>query len=314
MTDSSSAPSLSPQSYGKSIVFLTMGALAIGMAPILVRLTVTQGGVGSIAAGFWRMSIGAIGFALIGFFSSGEQSPRFSKSLGDVFRNARIPALLAGAVFALDLISWHISFEYTSVANSTLLANLSSLIVPVCGVILFKEPLRRSLIVGGAFAIFGVFLLVWFGHAPKDISHSDFKFLGDALAFLTAFFYASYMLLTKHLAKHLRADALMLVVSAVSGGILLLASLILDSNVLPDTTIGWAWVLCLGLVPQVIGQGLVAKALTKLPVSISALMLLSAPVSSAIFGFLILGQEIQGGQFMGIALTLIGIAIVARRR
>lgn len=301
-------------SYRRSITLLLCGAMAIGLAPIFVRLAVTEGGVGSIAAGFWRMFIGAIGFAIIGLLRGRNDRFQFQRSIADVMRLAWIPASIAGVVFALDLIAWHTSFEYTSVANSTLIANLSSLIVPLCGVLLFKEPFRKSLLIGGVFAMTGVVLLVLFGSAPKGLTHSDFKFLGDGLAFLTAFFYATYMLLTKQLAKHLRAESLMLVVSAVSAVVLIVAAIFLQSNIIPTMSVGWLWILCLGIVPQLIGQGLVAKALTELPVSISALMLLSAPVSSAIFGFLILDQDLRVGQMIGIVFTLIGIAIVGRKR
>lgn len=299
----------------RATMYLLIGGSAIGLAPIFARLVVTQGGVGSIAAGFWRMFIGAIGFALLGFFQRKKdgQAP-FAESVSEVLRIGRNAAVIAGVMFAFDLIAWHISFEYTSVANATLLANLSSLMVPLCGVLIFKETFRKSLAAGGLFAIAGVVCLVLFGAAPQGAAISEYKYLGDGLAFLTAFFYTGYMLSTKNLASRLNAGALMLVVSTISAVLLLLTSLLLKIPVLPTAPIGWVWILCIGGFSQIMGQGLVARALTRLPVSQSALMLLSAPVSSAVFGVLILDQTLKPGQLVGVVLTIIGIAIIGTRR
>lgn len=302
-------------SQRRAVIYLLIGGTSIGLAPIFTRLAVGQGGVGSIAAGFWRMCIGAIGFAVLGFLQNRKTVGKtFHESLKDVFDIGFKAAVIAGVMFALDLIAWHISFEYTSVANATLLANLSSFFVPICGILFFKEPFRKSLVAGGICATSGVICLVHFGVAPRDAAISDFKYLGDALAFLTAFFYTGYMLSTKHLAKRLNAGALMLVVSSLSAALLLGSSLILNSRVIPEAQIGWIWILCLGGVSQVMGQGFVAKALTVLPVSQSALMLLAAPVSSALFGVLILGQTLQPGQLLGVVFTIAGIGIVGSRK
>ena len=299
----------------RATMYLLIGGSAIGLAPIFARLAVTQGGVGSIAAGFWRMCIGAIGFALLGFTQRAKEGrPAFAESIAEVWRIGRKAAVIAGVMFACDLIAWHISFEYTSVANATLLANLSSLMVPLCGVLIFKEVFRKSLAAGGLFAIAGVACLVLFGNAPQGAATSEYKYLGDGLAFLTAFFYTGYMLSTKNLASRLNAGALMLVVSTISAVLLLMTSLYLQTPVLPTAQVGWIWILCLGGFSQIMGQGLVARALTRLPVSQSALMLLAAPVSSAVFGVLILGQNLEPGQMVGVVLTITGIAIIGTRR
>lgn len=299
----------------KATLLLLIGAASIGLAPIFVRLAVTEGGVGSVAAGFWRMFIGAIGFALIGFTQNRKPNTKpFQLAVRDVIRLGFIPAVIAGVLFALDLISWHISFEYTNVANATLLANLSSFFVPMCGVLFFKEPFRKSLAIGGICAIGGVTCLILFGAAPAGAAITEYKYLGDGLAFLTAFFYTGYMLSTKVLAKRLNANALMLVVSGLSAVLLFGASLLLHSPIIPNTPQGWQWILCLGCVSQIMGQGLVAKALTLLPVSQSALLLLFAPVSSAICGVIILGQSLVFGQLVGVLFTISGIAIVSSRR
>jgi drug/metabolite transporter (DMT)-like permease len=87
----------------------------------------------------------------------------------------------------------------------------------------------------------------------------------------------------------------------------------MDQQILPTNDSGWIWILGLGLISQVMGQGLIAKALALMPVGQSALLLLFAPVSTAVFSWLFIGEALPEGQFVSVMITLIGIAIVARR-
>lgn len=298
-----------------SVGILLFGSTAIGMAPIFTRLMVERGGVGSVGAGFWRMFVGALGFLILGLRSPAGRM-QFLSSVAHVFRAAPMAVSAAGLMFALDLTAWHISFEYTSVANSTLIANLSSLLVPAAGILFFKEQLKPSMIAGGLVAICGVICLVVYGKVPTQLIREGegFGLFGDALALLTAFFYTGYMVATKFLTGRFSTTALMCAVCGVSAVGLLISSSMLQSNLWPQSLEGWLWIAMLGFVSQILGQGLIAKALIEIPVSMSALLLLAAPVSSAVFGFLFLHQSMTWGQIGGVALTLVGIAIVARNR
>src|SRR5258706_11592425 len=87
---------------------LLFGALAIGAAPILVRLTET----GPAAAGFWRLTFALPMLAAIGWRSEGMVLGKPSAAMA-----------IAGGMFAFDLGCWHYGIPYTSVANATVLPN-----------------------------------------------------------------------------------------------------------------------------------------------------------------------------------------------
>src|SRR6478609_4409334 len=62
-------------------------------------------------------------------------------------REARVPPLAlagAGLFFAADLGVWHFSILFTSVANSTLLANLAPIFVTLAGWLLWKQRFTRT--------------------------------------------------------------------------------------------------------------------------------------------------------------------------
>lgn len=283
----------------------------MGLAPIFAKLAVNQGGIGPVAAGFWRMFVGALGFWVMIRLSSEHQTS--DQSVTRLLRNTWGPALIAGLMFALDLAAWHTSFHYTSLASSTLIANFSSVLVPLSGVLFFKEAFKPRLALGGGLAMIGVAGLALTKQTGGRDASQDSLLLGEGLAFMTAFFYTGYMLAIKILAGQYSSRLLMLVSSAVSAAILLALSLLAGQKILPADSSGWLPILGLGLVSQVMGQGLIAKALSVLPVGQSSLILLSAPVSTAVFSWLFIGESLPEGQITSVMIVLIGIAIVARR-
>lgn len=295
----------------KPILQLLMGAIAIGMAPIFAKLAITHGGMGAVATGFWRMFVGAIGFLFIIAMSPNQKSS--GQSVIRLLKNSKKLVLTAGLMFALDLTSWHTSFNYTSLASSTLIANFSSVLVPLSGVLFFKEVFKRRLAIGGLIAMVGVVGLTLSKQTNGRDSSHDSLLLGEGLAFATAFFYTGYMLSIKKLAGQYSSRTLMFVSSATSAILLFVFSLLMDQQILPTNDSGWIWILGLGLISQVMGQGLIAKALALMPVGQSALLLLFAPVSTAVFSWLFIGEALPEGQFVSVMITLIGIAIVARR-
>ena len=270
--------------------------MAIGLAPIFVKFLMMSGGVGPVAAGFWRMSIGSLFFAATLFFS-----PDRSTTVSDIRKISvanLLPLVAAGVLFALDLSVWHTSFAYTSVASSTLIANLSSILVPLSGVVFFKERLKPKLIIGGAIAIVGVIGLTLFKVSGSRDSSQDSLILGEGLAFLTAFFYTGYMLVIKKMSGKFPSRLIMLVSTAISAAVLLVFALFHEGRLFPEVLSAWVWILAVGTISQGIGQGLIAKALSTLPVSQSALILLCAPTSSAVFGWLILGESLASAQIV----------------
>jgi drug/metabolite transporter (DMT)-like permease len=284
--------------------------MAIGLAPVFVKQLVATGGLSPVAAGFWRMAVGCCGFSLIVMITSGKRTPKRSI----FFEQASIrPLLIAGAMFAFDLVAWHTSFNHTSVASSTLIANLSSIFVPLCGVVFLKERPVKALYIGGSLALIGVVGLTFYRSPSPDMQHQQSLILGEGLALLTAFFYTGYMLAIKQLATRMSSLSAMAASSGISAAILLIIVSVRGDALMPATLPGWFHLLGLGLISQLLGQGLIARALSVLPIGMSALLLLAAPTSTAVFGWIFLGEAMSLGQIVSVLVTLAGIAIVAMR-
>lgn len=201
-----------------------LGATCIALSPIFVRVSEA----GPIPTAFWRIAIAVPALWLAWFLaprSAGNRSP------------ARLWPLLvaAGLAFAGNLPFWHTSIKLTSVANSTLLANLASIFVTLAAWMIWRQRPSGLFLVGLAAALAEVALLV-----RASVATSSTGLAGDALGVVTAAFYACYLLAVKGLrdrgATTLR---LMAVTSSVTALVLLPIALASGEPFLPQSGGGW---------------------------------------------------------------------------
>jgi drug/metabolite transporter (DMT)-like permease len=275
---------------------LLAGGCGIAFAPIFVRLSDT----GPVASAFWRCAL-AVPVLWMWALLRRENGARLQEQKGSP---APLYSLvLAGLFFAADLGVWHFSILYTSVANATVLANLTPIVVTLAGWLFWKKAVTRTFLVGMFVAIAGMFVLV-----GPNFAAGGRPLLGDALGALTAVFYGSYFLAIKA-ARDARASTARLMAwsTTITSLALLPIALLMPQPFLPSSTAGWLVLVGLALVTQVLGQGLIAYAFAHLPASLSSVSLLIQPVMAALFAWALFGEAIGPVQFTGAALVLAGI-------
>lgn len=287
MTDAAATPRDSGRL--KALAVLVFGAAVIGLAPILVRLS----DAGPAAIGFWRVTFALPLLALISL-----------RTDGGVGAPSKF-ALLAGLAFACDLAFWHYSIEFTSVANATVLTNLTPVVVTAAAWIFLKQRPANLFVAAVALAVAGAWMMaVGRGaHAPGANPP-----LGDALALTTAFWYALYFLAISAGRRTVGATRLMFWSSLASAPVLLTAALVMGEPVFPATTGGWAAVVGLGVM-HVAGQGSIAWALGRLPAATASVVVLVQPVVAAILGWLLFAEALGPLQSLGAAIALIGVVL-----
>ena len=134
--------------------------MAIGFAPIFVRLSELQ----PSATAFWRVALATpVFFVWLWMRPPGQNRPREPVGWAD-----HKYLVLGGVLFAFDLAFWHWSLQFTTVANATLLSNLTPIVVAVGSVVLFRERLGGLFLAGLALALLGAILL----------SGASFQFVG----------------------------------------------------------------------------------------------------------------------------------------
>ena len=280
----------------RALAALLFGATCIALSPIFVRLSEA----GPTATAFWRVALAVPVLWIFFFLKSKDKTARYA---------GRWPLLFAaGVAFAGDLGLWHLSIQYTSVANSTLLANLASIFVTLGAWVFLRQRPSGLFLAGLGAALAGVALLV-----RASAGFSGTGLLGDALGVLTAMFYAGYLFAVKGLRDRGEPTLrLMAATSTLTALLLLPAALASGEQFFPVSAHGWLVLLGLALVSHAAGQGLIAYALAHLPAAFSSVSLLLQPVMAAFFAWLVLAEALAPLQFAGAALVLAGIYLARR--
>ncbi len=275
------------------LIALVIGAVAIGFAPIFVRFSEVE----PSATAFWRV---ALALPLFWLWAARQKNGRDQAKLTKP--SAYKGLFLGGVLFALDLVFWHWSLQFTTVANATLLSNLTPIVVAAGSVVFFKDRLRSKFWLGLMLATLGAALL-----AGADIGQG--RLLGDGLAVVTALFYGSYLLSVVWLRKYFKTATEMLWTGVFSALILIPISLLTETTVIPGTLDGWLVVFGLAFVCQFLGQGLITYGLAHLPAAFGALTLLIQPIVAAAAAWVLLGEVLGGHDFFGAAVILAGIVL-----
>lgn len=209
---------------------------------------------------------------------------------------------LSGVFLGADLILWHISFDYTSLGESNLLANLVPFIAAPMSVLLFGEKIPGRVLWPALIACGGLYVLLLGGSG-----FSGDHFIGNVLAVLTAVFYASFLLSVKYLRRRLDSTYIMMRGSVYTGLTCLVAGFFLGEDLIPTTLAGIGVVATLAFTAQVMGQSLMAHAIVDLRLPVAVVLVLLQPVIASVYGLAFFGEALTAVQILGMAAVLVSI-------
>jgi drug/metabolite transporter (DMT)-like permease len=294
--DRPQAQSLSPPAADQVLlpVFAVIaGAVAMGISPIFVRLA----DVGPFASAFWRV---ALALPLLWAWMRWDTG----SATGDVTLTpggrALAPIVIAGALFAGDLVFWHLAIMKTTVANATFFATMAPLVTALAAAVILRERMARTTMAGFALCAAGATLILG---SSLRIDHD--RLVGDGLGIVTAMFFGLYMVAVKLARRRVPTSALMFWSTLVTALILLAVAAVAEPRLLPASAGGLVILLSLAIVSHIGGQGLLAYALGHLPATFSSLVIFLEAVAAAALGYMVLGEHITLFQVLG------GIAIVS---
>ena len=213
----------------------------------------------------------------------------------------------AGLCYALHFGAWVWSLSLTSVAASVSLVTITPLLLGLLGWGTGRDAPSRALWVGLALASLGVLTIS--AGAPQSLG------AGELLALLGAAAMAGYLLCARRLQTHLSPWALM---GAAAGlGALFLWGAAFASGVPRMLSPGaWAPLLAAALLPQLVGHGLLTRALQRVSPAEVALFTLAEPPLSGLFAWLLFAELPPLEVLFGGGLILAGLCLtqLAERR
>ncbi len=263
-------------------------------ASVLVKLT----NMSPINLGFYRIALALPIF----FIMVNLKKNVFKIPLKDI-----LIMNLAGVFFACDLLFFNLALRNTSVANVNLFASLACFILVPIGVLFFGERMKKSFILGGIIAIFGVVILIK-GKGDDSVA----TLYGDFLAFLSVLCYSIFLSIVYALRRKYGTLEVMLFACIGSAIVLFCLSLIIEGFEVPQSTREWGIIILIALCGQVVGQGFFNYIMGKVNTQTSSLLLLFAPAIAAIMGFLILNEKIGIFEICGILIIVVGVYLAKR--
>ncbi len=293
-----------------AFVALVVSAIAIGASPIFVRLA----DVGPFASAFWRMALAlpvlAAWMAVEGASRTKAGRTEAGRTEADRLRGwaAWKPMVPAGFFFAGDLTFWHLSITNTTVANATLFANFSPVVVSLGAWFFLKEPITRAFVLGLGVAMTGSILLVG---SSYDVNPA--YMLGDFYGVITAFFFGSYVLSVRAVRDRVSAATLMFRSGCITVVLLAAVAIVMGDPLMPQSGGGWVALIALALISHVGGQGLLVYALGHVTATLSSLVILIEPIAAGVLGWMILDEAVTPLQGAGAIVILVGIWIARRK-
>ncbi|WP_207756384.1 DMT family transporter [Nonomuraea cypriaca] len=213
----------------------------------------------------------------------------------------RVMTVLAGLLFAGDMLLWTAAIEEVGAGLSTVLVNVQVVIVPLLAWAVDREPVTRRFLLALPPLLLGVVLAG--AVLESGVGGSD-PVLGTIHAVLAALCYSGYLFLLRRNSGEGRTLRAYLLVTVSAGACSLVVGAWWQGVELAP---GWAaigWLALVALFGQVLGWLLVALSSPRLPSHVGAILLLFTPVGAVALGALVLGERPTPLQLSGCVLIL----------
>lgn len=282
----------------KLVILLIIGIVMLSFSSIIVKLTDASG---SIVA-FYRILFSAVLLTPLFIKQTVDQK---DKGLQGDNRKALIFPVLSGLANALDYAFAMMGMKITSVANATLLNNIAPLWVGLFIFLILKKELSRKYWLGMLLAFCGTFFVLG-NNIFNDLNVGK----GDLLALSSSVFYAAYFLLTQKGREYFSSTKYYCLMLYSSTFWLLLLNVVTGNQFFGYPTSVWVLFLISAVFCQLMGQFSIIGALGFIPANIVSTTLLFQPVVSAILAFFFLGEPMMPLQWIGGAVSLLGVYFV----
>ncbi len=283
---------------------LCLAMLSVSFAPIFIRFSETD--LGAKGTVFNRLLIFVLVFGIgrtishrLTATASGSEEVKVEERL--TWQQCLL--LLAVGLSSITTLGlFALSLEYTSVAKSILLNNLTPVFTSLGAWLCLGQRFDYKFLLGMTIALTAALAM-----GLEDLQGSEGHLLGDIYALLSAVFLAIYYLIVEQLRNRFSATTILLWRCTIGSLLLMPMVLMSEDQLFPTSLEAWLGVIGLGLISEGLGQRLIADCMEQLSSSFIALFLLNEPIISAMLGWLIFAEGLSSTTWIGFAVILTGI-------
>lgn len=258
----------------------------------LVKLSQTPG----VAVAFWRMVL--CSFIWIGILRATE---RRWLCWADIR-----PALIPGIAFGLNITFFFTGVTKTTVASAEFTGSLTPLIVVPIGAWLFHERLRVGDLAFGLISLVGLAIVLFFAPTNGEFAWAGVAWIAGALGL-----WSLYLLTSRQLRQGRSVAAVMAAITPIAAVVTLPLGLFAFPGSLSQIT--WRSVLYIVILSLLTGtgaHGLMVFAQKSVPIGVISMLQVSQPALAVLWSVLFLSSTVRPIQIGGMALVIIGLAMV----
>ena len=272
----------------KYVAINLLGIAFLSSAGIWVKLSQ----VGPIAQGFYRMLLTLIMIM-----------PFTYKSLKGITKLQFVMAFLGGLCLGGDVLFWNLALMKTSVADCSLLVNLTVFIVSPISFFIFKEKIKKEFVVGSVIGFIGVVIVIFATATGKG--HSTIY--GNMLAIMASVSYSGYVLFIYKVRDVLNNKAVV-IISTFGAMVFLLGTMVpVEGLQVPPNFKEWMIIVLYAICTQILGQGLVSMCLGKLNATLVTVISLIGIGISSVYAYFVFGETLIFMEVVGMVITITGV-------
>ncbi|MFZ5856306.1 MAG: DMT family transporter [Chloroflexota bacterium] len=306
-----------PKSRVALAIFIAI--LAVSTASIFIRFA--QQDAPSLVIAAVRLTLASLALAPFALFQHRDE-------IRSLTRREWLLAALSGLFLSIHFASWITSLEYTTVVSSVVLVSTGPLWVALLSPVFLKETPSRWVWIGMTLALLGGLIVGYSdsctlalsgvseanaveGCPPLTDLLAGSAFWGNFLALLGAWTVAGYLMIGRNLRAKISLVPYIFIVYGIASIALLGYVTFAKQSLLGYPQLTYLWMLCLALIPQLIGHSTYNWALRYMPASLVSITTLGEPIGSAILAFFLLGESPSALTLLGGAFILAGIYLAS---
>jgi drug/metabolite transporter (DMT)-like permease len=212
---------------------------------------------------------------------------------------------LPAAILAVHFMSWVIGARMTSVANASLIANLTPVAMPFFVWALFRERISKQEVIGTLFTLAGLFVLTG---SQLGLSEKDFQ--GDLICFGSMLAFAGYLAFGRKNGGRLTLWLYMVPLYFIAGVICLLCALPFINPIKSYTTANILYILALGIIPTVGGHTILNYSLKFFRGQVVSVTNLMQPIFAGFMGYIAFKEAPAAIFYPAAVIIIIGVLIV----
>lgn len=284
---------------GRERLAVTMGAIAVvawGFGPLFVR------GVDASARTivFWRLWMAAPVMVAAARATGGRVTWPLLKTV-----------FVPGVLFGTSMICSFTSYQWTSIANATLIGALQPVLMLLLGPLLFGDRTAARQILFAVLALAGIATVVLGAHQSSGASLK-----GDGIALVNLALWTVYFIRIKRVRNQgVHSGALIAGVFCVAAIVVSPWVLLTSHDIGSVHGTDWLLIAAMIVVPGLVGHGFMTWAQRHMDITLASLLTLGNPVISAIGAWVVFGQHLGAVQMAGAIVVLAalgGIVVEAR--